>query len=133
MTSRRQGREMALQILFQSEFAPQISLEDLLAIKSENMTPDSQTFARELVNGVMKHKSEIDSLIQKNSRHWRLERMATVDRNVLRIAIWELRFSPQPLEKKIVINEAVEIARKYGTTDSSAFVNGILDQVARNP
>jgi len=129
---RRQSRELALQILFQTEFAPQLSILNLLKIFDESLDPETVEFAQKLINGVNEFKGKIDSKIQSASSHWKLERMANVDRNVLRISTYEMLFAPELLKQNIAINEAIEIARKYGTTDSANFVNGILDQIAKS-
>lgn len=128
---RRQSRELALQVLFQTEFAPQISNSDLMEVLGAAVEPEVVTFATDLVRGVQAQKAAIDSKIQSVSAHWKLERMATIDRNILRVAVYEMRFAPNPLKENIVINEAVEIAKKFGTTESASFVNGLLDQVAK--
>lgn len=128
---RRQSRELALQVLFQTEFAPQISYQDLMDVLTTSLEQEVVTYADEIIRGVQAHKAEIDSKIQSASAHWKVDRMATVDRNVLRVAVYEMRFAPNPLKENIVINEAVEIAKKFGTTDSASFVNGLLDQVAK--
>lgn len=95
------------------------------------MAPEIVSYADELIKGVRQHSHEIDKSIQSVSQHWKLERMALVDRNILRIAVLEMRFLPSPLKASIAINEAVEIAKKFGTTESGGFVNGILDQVRK--
>jgi len=128
---RRQSRELALQVLFQTEFAPQISNSDLMEVLGASLEPEVVNFATDLIRGVQAQKAAIDSKIQSASAHWKLERMATIDRNILRIAVFEMRFAPNPLKENIVINEAVEIAKKFGTTESASFVNGLLDQVAK--
>lgn len=128
---RRQSREIALQILFQNEFAPKISPKEFMAVFEPNVDRETLGYTEELVDGVIAHKAEIDARIGAASRHWKIERMAGVDRNVLRIAVYEIKFAANPLKENIVIDEAVEIARKYGTTESASFVNGVLDQVAR--
>ncbi len=133
---RHQSREIAFQVLFQSEFAPSISVKDAVRLLGEALgetTHDSATleFACELVEGVQSKKSDIDAKIQSVSQHWKLDRMASVDRNVLRLATYEMVFSPQPLKPAIVINEVVEMAKKFGSSDSAAFVNGLLDQLGR--
>jgi N utilization substance protein B len=93
-------------------------------------------FARELVTRTAAHRAEIDDLLQTASRNWRGDRMARVDRNILRLAACELRHAPD-MPVKVVINEAVELAKAFGTGESAAFVNGILDRIAatlgRNP
>lgn len=128
---RRQSRELALQVLFQTEFAPQISYTDLMEVLGASLDQEVVQFADEIIRGVQSQKAEIDAKIQAASSHWKVERMATVDRNILRVAVFEMRFSANPLKENIVINEAVEIAKKFGTTDSASFVNGLLDQVAK--
>lgn len=128
---RRQSRELALQVLFQTEFAPQISYRDLMDVLGATSETETVTYADELIRGVQSRKAEIDSKIQSSSAHWKLERMATIDRNILRVAVYEMRFAPTPIKENIVINEAVEIAKKFGTTESASFVNGLLDQIGK--
>lgn len=131
---RRQSRELALKLLFQSEFSEPLKMDELLKTQdpSTDFTADVQLYAKELVRGVQSHQSDIDKVIQQFSANWKLDRMATIDRNLLRVAIYELKFAPTPLSPSIAINEAIEIAKIYGGTDSSSFINGILDQVARS-
>lgn len=131
LTARRQARELALQILFQTEFAPQISYQTFLDVFEPGLEPEVISYADLLVKGVQKDKEAIDSKIQASSAHWKVERMATIDRNILRIAVYEMKFASEPIKENIVINEAVEIAKKYGTTESASFVNGLLDQVSK--
>lgn len=128
---RHRARELALQILFQTEFAPQISASEFMSVFEEAMDRETVSYAEELIAGVIAHKSEIDAAIGAASRHWKLDRMAAVDRNVLRIAVFEMKFAANPLKENIVIDEAVEVAKRFGTTESGGFVNGVLDQVAR--
>lgn len=139
---RRNSRELAFQILFQSDFAPAIGVKEAARVTSDSgesfkgsstEAHDAETleFARQLVEGVQSKKAEIDSKIQSSSQHWKMDRMATVDRNLLRLAVYEMLFSPEPLKPAIAINEAVEMAKKYGSTESAAFVNGLLDQIGR--
>ncbi len=130
---RRKSRELALQLLFQSEFTEPLRLEDLINSQEEpaEYPADIQLYAKELVQGVKNHKVAIDSLIQRHSAHWKLDRMATIDRNLLRLAVFEMKFASSPLTPAIVINEALEIAKIYSGTDSSSFINGLLDQVAK--
>lgn len=131
LTTRRQARELALQILFQTEFAPQISIHTFLELYEQSMEPDVRDYADGLIRGVQAHLPAIDSKIQASSAHWKVERMATIDRNILRMAVYEIAFAKDPVQPGIVINEAVEIAKRYGTTESASFVNGLLDQVAK--
>ena len=129
---RRQSREIALQILFQIEFAPQISFEDLLALFDEKKDLSIIKYADHIIHGVQAHKVKIDERIQEASRHWKIERMGGVDRNILRLAVFEMFHATEMLEPKIAINEAIEIAKIYGSQESASFVNGLLDQVVRN-
>lgn len=129
---RRQSREIALQILFQTEYAPQISFEDLLSLYEEKKEAAAIKYADTIIRGVQEFQNPIDEKIQTASRHWKIERMGGVDRNILRIAIFEIFHASEMLEAKIAINEAIELAKVYGAQESASFVNGILDQVVRN-
>lgn len=91
----------------------------------------AKRYAVRLVEGTIRSRAEIDLAIQKVSTHWRLERMARVDRNLLRLGTYELTALAAEVPRKVVINEAVEIAKRYGTAESSAFINGILDRVQK--
>lgn len=128
-TPRRQSRELALQVLFQIEFAPQVSYQTLLEVFETDIDKEVIAYADELINGVKNNKEIIDSKIQASSAHWKVERMSTIDRNILRIAVYEMKIASNPIKENIVINEAVEIAKKYGTSESGGFVNGLLDQI----
>ena len=136
MGARRTGRERALQALYQlemGELAPEAALEVAWASEPEEGTEKAQaearTFARELVLGVREQQPEIDRLIEDHSHNWRLDRMARVDRNVLRLAVYELRFR-EDIPKKVTLNEAVELGKRFGAEESSAFINGLLDRIA---
>lgn len=128
---RRQSREIALQALFQTEFSDSVAFNEFLSLYEEKASPDVLTYCQTLIEGVLKNKTAIDDLIQAASRHWKLQRIALVDKNILRIAVFEMKFAAEPLKPSIAIDEAVEIAKKYGSTDSGAFVNGLLDQIGR--
>jgi len=128
---RHQSRELALQILFQIEFAPQIQYSEFLEVFEQSFSQDVIDYADLLINGVKANQGDIDELVQAQSQHWKIARMAIVDRNILRMAAYEMRFMPDPLKPNIVINEALELAKKYGSTDSASFVNGVLDQIGR--
>lgn len=129
---RRQSREIALQILFQTEYAPQISFEDLFSIYEEQKDRSIIKYADDLVRGVQAHKIKVDEKIQEASRHWKIERMGGVDRNILRLSVFEMMFASEMIEPKVAINEAIEVAKVFGSKESAAFVNGILDQVVKN-
>ncbi len=128
---RRNARELALQLLFQSEFAPQISVNAFLQLYDNKYGNETIEYAEQIIKGVADSKNKIDEKISSVSRNWKVDRMALVDRNILRVAIYEMKLSHEKLSEKIVINEAIEIAKKYGNTDSAGFINGILDQVGR--
>jgi transcription antitermination protein NusB len=140
MGTRRRAREFALQILYQLDVQEQLGDEQAIALFWRNFAATAeaeggppaelgevQPFAEKLVRGVREHLAELDAQIQSASRNWRLERMARVDRNLLRLALYELKFV-EDVPAKVAINEAIEIAKRYGTSESSAFVNGILDR-----
>jgi len=127
--SRSQCREWALQFLYQAEFAGPHRPEAVERFWRHFQTEDAPpAYLLELVEGVTSHLEELDVFIVRYSEHWRLERMTIVDRNLLRLAIYELLYQPQ-IPVKVVINEAVEMAKRYGSEASGGFVNGILDQV----
>lgn len=129
---RRKAREIAVQSLFQSEFAPQLSLKEMIsATELADYDSESIKFAEELLAGIKDKRPQIDSRIQAASQHWKLERMASVDRNILRLAVYELEFATDKIQPAIIINEAIEIAKVFGTQDSASFINGILDQIRR--
>lgn len=128
---RRQSRELALQILFQIEFAPQIEYAEFLEVFEQTFDEETINYADMLINGVKDNREKIDEHIQSGTQHWKVGRMAIVDRNILRMAAFEMKYLSEPIKPNIVINEAVELAKKYGSTESGGFVNGILDQIAK--
>jgi len=128
MGLRRKAREYALQLLFQQDSRQQ---RDLLSESFQLDRPlpkPIKGFSDCLVQGVTEHLAEVDLLIRKYTDHWSLERMAFVDRNILRIAIFELLYLDD-IPAKVTLNEAIEIAKRYGDESSSAFINGILDRM----
>lgn len=129
---RRLSREIALQVLFQIEYAPQISFDEMLALFEDKKDMAAIKYADEIIRGVQTQKMKIDDRIQEASRHWKIERMGGVDRNILRLATFEMFHAQEMIEPKIAINEAIEIAKIFGSQESASFVNGILDQVVRN-
>lgn len=132
--TRRLSRELALQVLFQQEFAAKQSVEaGLSTFKSSfDAEPEVWAYALEILKGVETNSTEIDKVIQGAAAHWTLKRMAMVDLNIMRIAAFELKFSGESVPPAVVIDEAIEISKKYGTVDSAAFVNGILDQIMKH-
>ena len=128
---RHQAREIALQILFQNEFSVPISIDDFLGLYEHKVDSETIDYANMLVTGVRNNLAAVDALIKSVSAHWSLQRMPTVDKNILRMAAFEMKLAENVLKPSIVIDEAIELAKKYGSTDSSSFINGILDAVAK--
>lgn len=130
MGTRRRGRELALQALYALDLNPSdTSVVSDLFRENREIAPEARLFAEELVNGVLADREAIDRQIEDKSRNWSIARMARVDLNILRLAVYELLFRPD-IPRNVTINEAIEVAKKFGTEDSPAFVNGILDEIA---
>ena len=132
MGKRRKAREVALQFLYQLD---QHGADDPGPHGDEfwarhPVDADTQSFADALVRGSKQQQGKIDQLLAQYTEHWDLDRMAVVDRNILRMAVYELLWAPD-VPPKAVINEAIEIAKKFGTTESSRFINGVLDRILR--
>ena len=131
-TSRRKSRERALQILYQIEFTNQRKKEVVpsffTSLGSHNTVDD---FADRLVQGVAQYKREIDRLLKDYSEHWTLERLSSVDRNILRMGIFEILWC-NDIPFKVSINEAIELGKKFGAEKSASFINGILDKIAHS-
>ncbi len=127
MSRRSRAREVALQVLFQDDLNPGLnpakSDEFLCArLKADELI----AFARSLVAGVRRNRTELDELLAKTADNWSIERMAATDRNVLRLGAYEILYADTP--DRVAINEAVELAKRYGSSHSAQFVNGILDR-----
>ena len=161
MTQRRKAREMAVQMLYQSDlggaswrevvssFDPievfAVNREEVgerpgglqpprpAVARGEGVTvlEEAFTYARRLVQGALDHREEIDGLIRQQAENWRLERMPAVDRNILRLAVYELLFEAE-VPKLVVVDEAIELAKKYGSERSSQFINGLLDGLIKS-
>ena len=129
---RRKAREHALQILYQLDMKKEKPSASVLKNFWAEYNPDDDVklFAEEIVKGTYKHLGKINGLIHQCAKNWSLDRMAVVDRNVLRMAVYEILYRID-IPTSVTINEAIEIAKKYGTDESGSFVNGILDSVAR--
>lgn len=129
MRKRTRAREAALQILYQIEIT-QDPWEKAASVYWENVPAETEVreFANQLVQGAIQFRDQIDQRIKECADNWEISRMAAVDRNILRLASYELLHLTE-IPPKVAINEAVELAKKYGDTDSSKFVNGILDRV----
>lgn len=157
MGKRRKARELVLQFLYQTDMNPpqgrgdrlirrtgereregagtpgenESAIEEEIASFWENFKTEEEgkSFFRQLAGGVMAHWDEIDALIDTASENWRIARMATVDRNILRFSVYELIYM-EDIPSSVTINEAVEIAKRYGSQESPSFINGILDKIA---
>jgi N utilization substance protein B len=131
MGSRRKSREVALQVLYLLEYQT-TDIEEAIAHFWREDELDSKTvqFTRELVEGTRGNVEKLDEYIDKSSEHWRLDRMALIDINVMRLAVYEFLYTPQT-PRKVVINEALEIAKRFSSEESTQFVNGILDNVRK--
>lgn len=129
MGKRRFSRELALKFLYQLEFN-EAGFKDQMASFGDRLSCQEEVkdFMEELVSKVIDHLEEIDLTLKKYSEHWALDRMTVIDRNILRLGVCELIHS-QTIPPKVVINEAVEIAKKYGSGESPDFINGILDKI----
>ena len=130
MGLRRTARELALQCLYQIDQGGDPESDIAAMRRNFEVNRKAADFAQELVSGVRKNFAEINSLIVEHAVNWRLERMLVVDRNILRIAVYELAFCTD-VPPSVVINEAIEIAKKFSSTDSASFINGILDSVRK--
>ena len=134
LTRRSRAREVALQLLFQKDQNPAgmpRAAEERFARERLNNDADLAAFALGLYDGATRHRAEIDPKLAATAENWRLARMTPVDRNVLRLGAYELLFDPAGQPVNVVLDEAIELARRYGGKDSPGFVNGILDKVAR--
>ena len=133
MKERRKAREIALAFLYQWEVRGDEVLgemEDVLL--KDRRSEECSAYARELVRGTIECREALDKLLADAAEHWRIERMAAVDRNLLRIAVFEMDRRRDDVPAKVAINEAIELAKRFSTENSGAFVNGVLDRVRRN-
>ena len=131
MGTRRKARELVLQMLFQGDLGkqgPEHVRKTFWAERSE-VGEEARAFSEELFRAAIERAAEIDALIERHAEHWRMERMAAVDRNILRTGVAEFLALPTP--RPVVINEALEIARRFSSPESVHFLNGVLDSIAR--
>jgi transcription antitermination protein NusB len=132
MSLRRKAREFAVQMLFQWEMRGEepaaIEAGFWRAARAEKST---RTFANQLFEGAVAHSASTDELLARHSQNWRLDRMAAMDRNILRLAVYELHARTAP--PKVAINEALELAKKFSSAEAAAFINGILDAIHKSP
>lgn len=131
MGIRRKARELALQVLYQIDLAglePTPALE--LFCEHFETGKKSMPYARRLVQGVVDNQKEFDVMIGSHAENWRPERMSIIDRNILRLALYELRYQDE-VPARVVINEAIEVAKRFGNEESGPFINGILDAIRK--
>jgi transcription antitermination protein NusB len=132
MGSRRKAREAAVQMLYQLDICgleAEAAAVTKLYWEHLGVAGERDPFADELVEGCSKVQDQLDAKIRSVSKHWRLERMSRVDRNIIRLATYELMFQSD-IPRRVTLNEAVELAKRFGNEESPAFVNGVLDRIA---
>ena len=131
MSRRSRGREVALQLLFQRDFNPDVTREDVEQFVRDRLHgADLRAFGLSLYDGVVAQMADIDQRLTQAAENWRLHRMPAVDRNVLRLGAFELLHAPDT-PAAVAFDEAIELAKRYGTAESPAFVNGVLDQLRK--
>ena len=133
MGTRRKSRELAMQMCFQQDLGKQKPelVETLFWDARDDVDVETRGFAEDLYRVVVARQEEVDQLIQQHAQNWKIERMATVDRNLLRVAVGEMLSYPKT-PGPIIINESLEIARRYAAPESVNFLNGVLDAIARD-
>jgi N utilization substance protein B len=130
MSRRSRAREVALQILFEDDVNTRGTAEELKSfVKARLNSEENEAFCLSLILGVRRNQRELDATLSEIAQNWSLSRMASTDRNVLRLGAYELMFTDAPY--KVAINEAIELAKRYGNAHSAQFVNGILDKLPR--
>lgn len=131
MGARRKARELALQMLYENDVSGTAPVEMFARTGDLQSAPEpTRAFAERLVTGTLLHREDLDAIISRQADHWRLARMPVVDRNILRLALFELLHEPDT-PHPVVIDEALEIAKRFSTPRSSQFINGILDGVLK--
>jgi len=132
MTRRSRAREVALQLLFQRDANPDVARAVIEGFARDRLgNPEAEAFCLGLYDGVVRHLAAIDAQLTAASENWKLHRMAASDRNVLRLGTYEIAYAPEATPGPVALDEAIELARRYGSKDSPAFVNGVLDKVFR--
>ncbi|NIO05092.1 MAG: transcription antitermination factor NusB [Proteobacteria bacterium] len=132
MGTRRRAREFALQVLYQIDVTHR-EVDKALKLFWDNFVSDEEArdFCERLVRGVVEHRDEINRLIESQAEHWKMSRMTRIDRNILRLAVYEFLYC-EDIPPKVTMNEAVDIGKKFGTEESGAFINGILDGISQH-
>jgi len=133
MRQRSRAREVALQLLFQHDINPKVARSAITQFVMERLSNATlESFCLKLYDGVVAQQKAIDTQLSKAAENWRLSRMTIVDRNVMRMGVFEMVHAEEKTPVAVALNEAVELSRRYGSKDSSAFVNGVLDRIARD-
>ncbi len=137
MSSRRKSREIALQMLYSADIAEHGSTEDQLLDHKEELSKEVHEFALTIARGAIEKSAEVDAMVESYSDNWKVSRMPLVDRNILRLAVYELLYCAET-PYKVVMDEAIELAKRFGSDKSASFINGVLDKVhkeavAENP
>ena len=126
---RRESREFVLEILYQLDITRQDAIQTMAQLRDHFSKKEKKDgFAERIVLGVFEHSQEINKLIEQYSENWRLDRMSIIDRNILRMATFELLYC-EDIPHKVTLNEAIELGKRYGSEDSGSFINGILDRI----
>jgi len=133
MSNRRMARECALQCLYYADSAKMLDGEKVApyAADFQQELGENFSFCKDLIDGTTQHLSQIDQLVSKYAKNWTIARMSVVDRSILRMAAYELVFSTERTPAPAVIDEAIELAKKYSTDNSGKFINGLLDQLKK--
>jgi transcription antitermination protein NusB len=132
LSRRSRAREVALQLLFQHDVNADVARPAVELFAHNRLSnPEAEVFCLSLYDGVVRHLAEIDKRLTAASENWKLQRMAASDRNVLRLGTYEIIYAAEPTPGPVALDEAIELARRYGSKDSPAFVNGVLDKVFR--
>jgi N utilization substance protein B len=133
MGKRREGRQLVVQFLYQHEHAPAFSLEEELDAfwRIVECSPEARAFATPLIRAILPRLPELDALINRCAQNWKTDRIAPVDKNILRLALYEMHYVPE-VPPVVAINEAIEIAKTMSTQESGKFVNGILDRARKD-
>jgi len=131
MSARSQARQVVLQLLYQDDLNPEIAAASVAQFLRKELKRNASltVFALSLLDGVREHRAELDAVLDAKAKHWSVKRMAIVDRNILRLGAYEILYAGTP--GQVVINEAVELAKRFGDRQSPSFINGILDRVMR--
>lgn len=131
MSIRRQSRELALQCLYQRDLGGNQAADIALMSAHFDVSKKAAPYANELVDGIGQNWDSLNALLESHAKNWRLSRMAVIDRNLLRIAAYELIYK-KDVPTSVILNEAIEIAKRYSTDDAASFINGILDSICQN-